>query len=84
METIVLKQGEAVAWLKKEASNLIDEHTDSSYNAEDVADIIKDLLEDIDIIARLDWEWVAIEDCPMAVSNINVSEMVKRGENNEQ
>lgn len=63
---------------------MIDDYTDSSYNAEDVADIIKDLLEDIDIITRLDWEWVAIEDCPMAVSNINVSEMVKRGENNEQ
>lgn len=84
METIVLRQGEAIAWLKKEASNLIDDYTDSSYNAEDVADIIKDLLEDIDIIIKNNWEWIAIEDCPMAVSNINVSEMIKRGENNEQ
>ena len=75
METIVLRQGEAIAWLKKEASNLIDDYTDSSYNAEDVADIIKDLLEDIDIIIKNNWEWVAIEDCPMAVSNINVVEM---------
>ena len=79
METIVLKQGEAIAWLKKEASNLIDDYTDSSYNAEDVADIIKDLLEDIDIITERGWEWVAIEECAMSPSNINVAQM-KRSE----
>ena len=37
METMVMKQGEAIAWLKKEASNLIDDYTDSSYTADDVA-----------------------------------------------
>lgn len=75
METMVMKHGEAIAWLKKEASNLIDDYTDSSYDASDVADIIKDLLEDIDLIIKNDWEWVAIEECPMAVSNVNVVEM---------
>lgn len=80
METIVLRKGGAVAWLKREASNLIDDYTDSSYDASDVAKIVEDLLEDIDIILKNDWEWVAIEDCPMAVSNINVVEM-KRAEN---
>lgn len=75
METMVMKQGEAIAWLKKEAANLIDDYTDSSYDAKDVADIIKDMLEDIDLIIKNDWEWVAIEECPMAVSNIQVVEM---------
>lgn len=75
METMVMKHGEAIAWLKKEASNMIDDFTDSSYDAKDVADIIKDLLEDIDLIIKHNWEWVAIEECPMAVSNINVCEM---------
>lgn len=75
METMVMRQGEAIAWLKKEASNLIDDYTDSSYNAKDVADIIKDMLEDIDIIIEKDWEWVAIEECAMSPSNINVVEM---------
>ena len=77
METMVMKQGEAIAWLKKEASNLIDDYTDSSYTADDVADIVKDMLKDIDIILKKNWEWVAIEECAMAVSNINVYEMVK-------
>ena len=77
METMVMKQGEAIAWLKQEASNLIDDYTDSSYTADDVADIIKEMLEDIDIILKNNWEWVAIEECAMAVSNINVYEMVK-------
>lgn len=77
METMVMKQGEAIAWLKKEVSNLIDDYTDSSYTADDVADIVKDMLEDIDIILKKNWEWVAIEECAMAVSNINVYEMVK-------
>lgn len=75
METMVMKHGEAIAWLKKEASNLIDDFTDSSYDPKDVADIVKDLLEDIEVIIKNDWEWVAIEECPMAVSNINVAEM---------
>lgn len=77
MDTMVLRHGEAIAWLKKEASNLIDDYTDSSYTADDVAGIIKDMLECIDVIIKKDWEWVAIEECPMAVSNINVYEMVK-------
>lgn len=75
METMVLRHGEAIAWLKKEASNLIDDYTDSSYDAKDVADIIKDMLEDIDLIIKNNWEWVAIEECAMAVSNIQVVEM---------
>lgn len=75
MDTVVLKQGEAIAWLKKEASQLIDDFTDSSYDAQDVADIVKDLLEDIDLIIKKNWEWVAIEECAMSVSNINVVEM---------
>ena len=75
METMVMRQGEAIAWLKKEASQLIDDYTDSSYDAKDVADIIKDMLEDIDLIIKNNWEWVAIEECAMAVSNINVVEM---------
>lgn len=75
MDTMVMKQGEAIAWLKREASNLIDDYTDSSYDAKDVADIIKDMLEDIDLIIKKNWEWVAIEECPMAVSNIQVVEM---------
>lgn len=75
METMVMKHGEAIAWLKKEASNLIDDYTDSSYDAKDVADIIKDMLEDIDLIIKNNWEWVAIEECAMAVSNIQVVEM---------
>lgn len=75
METIVLKQGEAIAWLKQEASRLVDDYTDGNYDAQDVADIIKDLLEDVDIIIKNNWEWVAIEECAMAVSNINVVEM---------
>lgn len=79
MDTIVLKQGEAIAWLKREASNLIDDYTDSSYDACDVAKIVEDLLEDIDTILKNDWEWVAIEECAMAVSSINVVEM-KRAE----
>ena len=77
MDTMVMRQGEAIAWLKKGASNLIDDYTDGSYTADDVADIVKDMLEDIDLILKNDWEWVAIEECPMAVSNINVYEMVK-------
>ena len=77
METMVMKRGEAIAWLKVEMSNLIDDYTDSSYSAEDVADIVKDMLEDIDTIIKNNWEWVAIEECAMAVSNINVYEMVK-------
>ena len=77
METMVLRHGEAIAWLKKEASNLIDDYTDSSYDAKDVADIIKDMLEDIDLIIKNNWEWVAIEECAMAVSNIQVAEMRK-------
>lgn len=75
METIVLKQGEAIAWLKQEASRLVDGYTDGNYDAQDVADIIKDLLEDVDIIIKNNWEWVAIEECAMAVSNVNVVEM---------
>ena len=75
MDTMVMKQGEAIAWLKKEASNMIDDFTDSSYDSKDVADIIKDLLEDIEVIIKNDWEWVAIEECPMAVSNVGVAEM---------
>lgn len=75
METIVLRHGEAIAWLKKESANLIDDYTDSSYDAKDVADIIKDILENIDLIIKNNWEWVAIEECAMAVSNIQVVEM---------
>lgn len=75
MDTIVLKQGDAIEWLKKEARNIIADYTDSSYDAKDVADIIKDMLEDIDLIIKNDWEWVAIEECPMATSNIQVIEM---------
>lgn len=75
METIVLRHGEAIAWLKKESAYLIDNYTDSSYDAKDVADIIKDMLENIDLIIKNNWEWVAIEECAMAVSNIQVVEM---------
>lgn len=75
MDTMVMRHGEAIAWLKKEASNIIDDFTDSSYDAKDVADIVKDLLEDIDLIIKRNWEWVAIEECPMAVSNVSVCEM---------
>lgn len=75
MEPVVLKQADAIEWLKKEARNLITDYTDSSYDAESVADIIKDLLEDIDIILKNDWEWAMIEECAMAVSNINVLQM---------
>lgn len=75
MEPVVLKQADAIEWLKKEARNLITDYTDSSYDAESVADIIKDLLEDIDIILKNDWEWVMIEECAMAPSNINVLQM---------
>lgn len=77
METIVLKQAEAIEWLKKEARNLITDYTDSSYDSEDVGDIVADLLADIDVIIKNDWEWVAIEECAMAVSNLNVCEMKK-------
>lgn len=77
MDTTVLKHGEAIAWLKREASYLIDNYTDGNYDAKDTAEIIKDLLEDIDLIRRKNWEWVAIEECPMAVSNIMVAEMRK-------
>ena len=77
MEAIVLKQAEAIDWLKKEARNLISDYTDSSYDSESVADIIKDLLEYIDLILKEDWEWVMIDECAMAVSNIMVSEMKK-------
>lgn len=77
METIVLKQGEAIEWLKKEARNLITDYTDSSYDSEDVGNIVADLLADIDVIIKNDWEWVAIEECAMAISNIMISEMKK-------
>lgn len=75
METIVLKRDEAIAWLKREASQVIDDYTNADYDAEDVADNIKDLLEDIDIITEREWEWVAIEECPMSPSGINVAQM---------
>lgn len=75
METIVLKHSDAIAWLKHEASQLIDDYTDSSYDAKDVAGIIEDILENIDMIIKKNWEWVAIEECPMAISNIQVVEM---------
>jgi hypothetical protein len=75
METIVLKHSDAIAWLKREASQLIDDYTDSSYDAKDVAGIIEDILENIDMIIKKNWEWVAIEECPMAISNIQVVEM---------
>ena len=75
METMVMKHGEAIAWLKREASEMIDGYTNGNYDANDIADIIKDMLEDIDLIVKNNWEWVAIEECPMAVSNIQVVEM---------
>ena len=75
MDTIVLKQGEAIEWLKKEARNMITDFEDTMYSASDVADIVKDLLECVELIRKKNWEWVAIEECPMAVSNIQVIEM---------
>lgn len=75
METIVLKQSDAIEWLNKEARNLVADFEDSSYTAKDVADIVEDLLEDIELIKDKDWEWVAIEECAMSPSNINVYEM---------
>lgn len=80
MDTIVLKHGKAIAWLKQEASYLIDNYTDGDYDASETADIIKELLEYIDLIQKKDWEWVAIEECAMAVSNINVVEMTRKGD----
>ena len=75
METVVLKQGDAIAWLKRETSNMISDYTDNMYNAKDVAEMVREMLEYIDLIIKEDWEWVAIEDCPMSTSNINVAEM---------
>lgn len=74
---MVKKQGEAIAWLKQEASYMIDNYTDGDYEADTVGDVIIDLLKDIDLILEKNWEWVCIEECPMAVSNINVYEMRK-------
>ena len=75
MDTIVLKQGEAIEWLKKEARNMLTDFEDTMYSASDVADMVKDLLEYVELIRKKNWEWVAIEECPMAVSNIQVIEM---------
>lgn len=75
METVVLKQGEAIAWLKRETAQMIDDYTDNMYNAKDVAEMVREMLEYIDLIIKEDWKWVAIEDCPMSASNINVAEM---------
>lgn len=75
METVVLKQGEAIAWLKREASNMIDDYTDNMYSPKEVADMIEEMLWYIDLIHEKNWEWVAIEDSPMSVSTITVTEM---------
>ena len=75
MDTMVLKQGEAIAWLKRETSNMIDDYTDNMYSPKEVADMIEEMLGYIDLIHEKNWEWVAIEDCPMSVSTIMVAEM---------
>ena len=77
METVVLKHEDAIEWLKKEARNFITDFEDTMYDASNVADIIKDLLENVELIRKKNWEWVAIEECPMAVSDIQVVEMVR-------
>ena len=75
METVVLKQGEAIAWLKRETSNMVNDYTDNMYSPKEVADMIEEMLGYIDLILEKNWEWVAIEDCPMSVSTITVAEM---------
>lgn len=77
METEIKEQWDAIEWLKKEARNLIRDYTDTMYNNTDVADMIKDMLGDIDLILKRGWQWVAIEECPMSVSNINVREATR-------
>lgn len=72
MDAKVLEKDRAILWLKRSAKELIRQFDFNTYDPQDVADIIQDILEDIKIIERQAWKYVLIEECPMATSGINV------------
>lgn len=75
METKVFTQENAIKWLNQQMCDCINNFEEYNYTAEDTSDIIKDLLEDVEIIKSKNWDFVGIEECAMSPSNINVYEM---------
>lgn len=69
---VVLSSEKAIELLK-DMINTIEHEPYIDYDEETV----KDIKEDIELIEKNGWEWVLIEQCPMAISNINVHNMVK-------
>lgn len=72
MDTMILKQQDAIEKLR---GYITDTVVEQGIVAEEKTPIIKDLLEDIELIEDNNWEWVAIMECPMAVSGITVREV---------
>lgn len=73
MDTMVLKYDKAKEWLIKQAKDLLDNY---DKNPDSTADTIKELLEYVNMIEDRDWEYVMIEECPMAISGITIYQMV--------
>lgn len=79
MEEEVLNQSDAIAKLREFCLFIIDKKEEyGDYTAEERADVLSDLMADMDRIEDNNWEWVLFYECPMAPSGINVQEMVKK------
>lgn len=73
MDTIVLKYDKAKEWLFERAKELLELYDGDSTGT---AETIEELLEYVNTINDKDWEYVMIEECPMAVSGITIYQMV--------
>ena len=69
---MVLKYDKAKEWLLEQAKEVINNYDN---DPESTAETIKELLEYISILDD-DWEYVLIEECPMAGCGINIRQLV--------
>ena len=68
-----VKSDEALEMLRGTAQALIVYHNDD-LSAEEIADSIKDVLEDIELVVDKGWKFVIFRECEMAPNGYTVNE----------
>ena len=77
MDTEIMERSKAHRWLARCAKFSILEFADGHATLKETRDIVEDILGDIELTNFEDWAWVAIEECPMSISNIIVREATR-------
>lgn len=72
--SVVLSQDNAVSFLRACMDTAIEE---DSFDPETIGSYVQEYMEYIKQIRKENWEWVLIEQCPMAFTEINIHKMVK-------